>query len=140
MGAWTGQTITKIHAVRAGGNTLLRVRYEEPVGDDPAACHVRAVLAAFLDYVDRKGGERCEKQDFSAPTYAVRITTEPLAGCTAVYITFSFADDRAPVTLSEYWCDEGTRQVTRPPRERNNRYTKKHKNLQKKSTYFSKTT
>ena len=137
MTVWTGQTITKIHAVRAGGNTLLRVRYEEPVGDCPAACHVRAVLAAFLTYVDQKGVEWCEKREFSTPTYTVRVATESLRQCMAVYMTFSFADHRPPVVLSEYWRDGGKWQVAKPPRGESEGFTKKHKNLQKNSTQFS---
>ena len=61
----TWQTTVGIHAVRAAGNTCLRVRYEQPLGESPAARHVRAVVAAFLAYADKKGRERDEKSAFS---------------------------------------------------------------------------
>ena len=115
MASWSLQTVKRMRAVRAGGNTLLRVRYEEPVGDSPAACHVRAVLAAFLAYAEKNGAQRCEKRATRVPLYTVALTTEPLAFCTVVRLTFSFAGERPPATLTEYWCDAGTWQTARPP-------------------------
>ena len=121
MAAWTLQTVKKMRAVRAGGNTLLRVRYEEPVGNDPAACHVRAVLAAFLAYTEEKGQERCEKRAVFVPTYSVRVQTQPMTHCTAVHLLFGFDGEREPVTLTEYWCGDGAWQVQKPPDERRRR-------------------
>ena len=115
MAAWSLQTVKKMRAVRAGGNTLLRVRYEEPAGDSPAARHLRAVLAAFLAYASENGAKRCEKRATVTPLYTVTLTTEPLAFCTAVRLTFSFAGERPPVTLTEYWCGAGEWQAARPP-------------------------
>ena len=115
MAAWSLQTVKKMRAVRAGGNTLLRVRYEEPLGDSPAARHLRAVLAAFLAYAAENGVKRCEKRETFAPLYTVALTVEPLAFCTAVRLTFSFAGERPPVTLTEYWCGAGAWQVAQPP-------------------------
>ena len=116
MEKWTLQTVRRIRAVRAGGNTLLRVRLEEPTGDSPAACHVRAVLAAFFAYAEEKGRERCEKRATAVPTYDVRVRAEPLAHCTAIHMVFSFAGERPPVTLTEYWCGDGAWQAARPPK------------------------
>ena len=117
MAAWEWQTVRRMRVVRAGGNTLLRVRWEEPLGDSPAACHLRAVLAAFLEYAAQKGAERDEKAATRAPLYTVTLTTEPSARCTAVHLTFSFAGERPPVTLTEYWCGGGAWQAAGPPRK-----------------------
>ena len=127
----TWQTTVGIHAVRAAGNTCLRVRYEQPLGESPAARHVRAVVAAFLAYADKKGRERDEKSAFSVPTYTVCVKTEPLAHCTAVHMTFTFGGERPPVTLTEYWCGDGSRQTARPPR-RGGTNNKKSQKITKK--------
>ena len=116
--AWRLQTVKKMRAVRAAGNTLLRVRYDEPAGDSPAACHLRAVLAAFLSYAEQKGRERCEKQAARVPLYTVALTTETAASCTVVHLTFSFDGERPPVTLTEYWQGDGAWQIEKPRRRK----------------------
>lgn len=116
MATWSLQTVSGIYAVQKAGNTLLRVRYQKPLGNTPAACHVREVLTAFFAYARQKGMERCEKQPTCAPLYTVKLTCESLAFSTAVHLTFTFAGERPPVTLTEYWCGEGAWQVARPPR------------------------
>ncbi len=133
MAAWEVRTVKRMRAVRAGGNTLLRVRWEEPLGESPAACHLRAVLAAFLEYATKKGTERGGTKAQQVPLYTVTLTAEPSARCTTVRLTFSFAGERPPVTLTEYWCGEGTWQTARPPRE-----TRRSRQIPQNSKKFAK--